>query len=115
MFATLTWLASNWRLVGIAALCIALPIGAWYVKGKFERAAEADQLETQLKTERKAHADSEAARVKISAELAAAEGKVRVEVRETIKRIPVLVPDKRDCDLSDEVTTQLNRLRGYEK
>lgn len=115
-------LIANWRIVGIAFLCIALPIAGWVIKGKFERAAEADALATQLEAsraqidaERKAHAESEAARIKISAELAVAEGQVHETVREVVRKVPVLVRDNRACDLSDELTSQLNKLRGYQE
>lgn len=86
----------------------------WKANGWRLEAARAGQLDAQLTAERTAHQQSEAARIKFSADLAAAEGKTRVEIREVIRKVPQIIHDNRVCDLSDETVSQLNHVRGYD-
>lgn len=108
----------RWGLAGLIA--VALLIAGWTVKAKFVRAAEADRLErlateinAKLTAEREAHRKSEDARVLLSAQIADFEEGTRIEVREIIKRVPVLVNNGADCALGPDVVRLLNRARGY--
>jgi hypothetical protein len=70
----ITWLASNWRFIGASIAVIAALWVAALVKGKFDRAADADRIEAQ------ASADVAAAKAKASAtqaELAAFKADVK--------------------------------------
>lgn len=87
---------------------------AWHVQDWRHRAAEADALEARLKAVIEAHAESEAARIKMAGDLAAAQGKVHTVIKEVIRRVPTLVRDDRVCDFSGELTGVLNRARGYD-
>jgi len=111
------WLSlalANWRWIGAGLLCVGLVAGGYYVKAKFVRAAEADALEQTLKAERTAHTQSEAARIRSAGNLAAQSDKVRVVIKEVIRRVPQLVHDDRACDFNGELTGVLNRARGYD-
>lgn len=110
----LTLALANWRWIGAGFLSVALFAGGIWIKGKIERAAEADRLLTQLTHEREAHANSEAARIKMAGDLAAAQGNIHTVIKEVIRRVPTLVRDDRVCDFSGELTGVLNRARGYD-
>lgn len=103
------------KLLFWMALAGGIAFAGWKVNGWRMDSARASQLETQLSAERTARLDSDKARLKLSLELAESETKVRTEIKETIKRVPVLIHDNRACDLSDETVSQLNRVRGYDK
>lgn len=87
---------------------------AWHVQDWRQRAAEADALEARLKAVIEAHAESEAARIKMAGDLAAAQGNIHTVIKEVIRRVPTLVRDDRVCDFSGELTGVLNRARGYD-
>lgn len=97
------------------ALVSGVALFGWKANGWRLEAVRAGQLDVQLAAERAAHQQSEAARIKLSADLATAEGEIHETVREVVRRVPVLVHDNRACDLGDETVTQLNHIRGYEK
>lgn len=97
------------------AIVSAIALFGWKANGWRLEAIRAGQLEAQLNAERLALQQSEALRVKVSADLAAAEQNVRVEVREVERKVPQLIHDDRACDLSDETVSQLNKIRGYDK
>jgi hypothetical protein len=47
----ISWLAANWRFVGAIVIVGAFAWGAALVKGKFDRAADADRIEAQAARE----------------------------------------------------------------
>ena len=103
------------KLLGAGAVVLALNFVGWKVADWYQASIKLAKVQAQLDAERKAHAQSEAARIKLSADLATEEGKTHETVREVIRIVPRLVRDDRACDLSDEVVTQLNHIRGYDK
>lgn len=113
-------LAGQWRLIGVGLLAVGLLWGGWVVKGKFDRAAEADGLEKLLdetnaayKAQVEATFKAEQARIKLSGELAAARAKREIVTKEVIRVIRKSVPDNRSCDIPINVLHQLNTARGY--
>ena len=86
----------------------------WTIESWREGTARAATLQTQLTAERKAHGESEAARLKLAADIAQASGIVHTQIKEVIKNVPRLVRDLRECDLSDELVGVLNRARADE-
>ena len=102
------------RLVFWAVLLVGGSWLGWNVESWREGAAQAVTLRAQLDGERAARAASEAARLKLAADLAGASAAVHTQIKESIKRVPVLVHDSRACDLSDELVGVLNRARGYD-
>ena len=86
----------------------------WTLESWREGAARAATLQTQLASERIARSESEAARLKLAADLVQASGIVHTQIKEVIKNVPRLVRDLRECDLSDELVGVLNRARADE-
>lgn len=104
--------------VRLAFWAVLLTGGAWLgwnVQSWRMDAAKLKTVQLQLDTERDQHAQSEAARINLASKLATEQGKIHEVVRESIRRVPVLVRDNRACDLDDETVSELNRARGYDK
>jgi uncharacterized protein (DUF3084 family) len=111
----------NWFQI-IAALVVVAGLGAlgWVVKGKFDRAAEADRLEIELsqtndrlKAQVEATRTAETARVAISVELAAERKKRESVTKEIVRYVRIQTPDDRRCDIPVDVLHKLNEARGY--
>lgn len=109
----IAFIANHWKLGLIAVAAIGLVLGGWKVNAWRARAIEADRLEVQLTAERKRTKKAEQDRILVSAQLAATEEETRIEVREVVKRVRVLVPDNRACDLDVDAVKALNKARGY--
>lgn len=112
----MTWLLRLWNNRGVVLLVASL-IGVgglcYFVKGRIDRAAEADDLERSLKTERTLRATAEAANAKTSAELAKHDEQVRTVIKVVVRDVPRLIPDNRVCDISPEALKRINCARGY--
>lgn len=118
----MAWLSAviaNWRWIGAALIAIALAWAGFWVKGKIDRAAEADRLERVLDETTAAFKESveavrkaEAARIRVSQELAEARAKRDVVVKEVVRVIRQAPSDPR-CDVSVEQLRLVNRARGY--
>lgn len=109
----------NWRWIAAAVLALGLAWAGWVVKGKFDRAAEADRLESVLADTEKAlkaqiaatvKADQE--RLRVSEELAAASVAREAIVKEVVRAIRQMPSDPR-CSVSVEQLRLLNKARGY--
>jgi hypothetical protein len=88
----ISWLAANWRFIGVLALMIAVGIGFAVVKGKFDRAADADRIEAQ------AAADVAAAKAKASATQAELDA-LKADVKKTDaarQAIDIIVKERED-------------------
>lgn len=102
------------RLTLWAVLLLGGAWRGWKVESWREGAARAVVLRAALDGERQARAQSEAARLKLAADLARGSAAVHTQIKEVIKHVPLLVHDLRECDLSDELVGVLNRARGYD-
>lgn len=117
------------KIIGSVVLVAAIGYGVWTIKGKFDRAAEADRLQTEvdmaqqeleianaaLDTERDLRQKADEDRVKISGELDAARRDRDKAIKRAVQAIKATVPDNRSCDIPVEVLQELNRARGYQE
>jgi hypothetical protein len=117
---TIAFIAKNWRLLLGAVLAIGLGIGGFWLKGVIAKAEKVDaltsvnkMLQTRHEFDTREQARIEGEKQKLSADLDAARKVVQVDVQTVIKKIPILVPDKRDCDISPATVKELNRAMGY--
>lgn len=85
----------------------------WNVESWREGAAKADNLETQLNTERTLHAKSEAARIKMAGERASSAGNIHAQIQEAKSRVQKRATVVGGCVIDDELAGVLNRARGY--
>lgn len=111
----------NWLQIS-AALLVVISLGwsGWIIKGKFDRAADADQLQieldaanSRLKASIEAVKKSDRARLRESAKLETALSQLDVKTKETIRYVVKKIPDNRACDLDAGTVGLLNDLRGY--
>lgn len=108
------------QLIAVAVVVIGLGALGWLVKGKFDRAAEADRLEIELadvnakwkaQIEKTAAADSD--RLAVSNELAKTRQQLEEESHEVTRNIVRTIRDERVCDIGIESLRLLNTARGY--
>jgi hypothetical protein len=109
-----------WRPIAALIAVAAVAFGGWYIKGRFDRAAEADRLERVLDETTRAYKAQVAAtfkadqeRLKVSKELAAASTAREAIVKEVVRAIRQMPSDPR-CSVPVDVVRRLNAARGYE-
>lgn len=115
----MSFLLANWKLFGAAIAVAALFWVGWIVKGKFERAADADRLESQvmdlnqrLREQVSETRAAEERRVAVSKQLAEAEATSAAKTKEVIRVVRQTVRDDRSCDVPVGVLRALNETRG---
>lgn len=115
----LTGLLANWKLLLYATVAMALAAGAFYVKGRFAKADQADRLSSINQILQKQHDFQQIQQRKLndenvllSAQIKAFEEKIGTDVQTVTKVIKVHVHDNRTCDVPVEVLKGLNQARG---
>lgn len=112
-------IASQWRW-GLMGLIVAgALIFGWTASGWRYKAAQAADLKILLRNEMQRRVAADAARlaadraaIAAQARLTEKEAEIGRRTKETIKRIVVHVPDRRDCDLGEPAVGMLNRARA---
>ena len=115
----MSFLLANWRLLFFIALAVGVAWVGAHIKGRFDRANDADRLETErdmavqnAELAAIAYKKADADRVLMSAQIADYQEQLRVDVGVVIKKIPVYIKDDRQCDVPVEVLKDLNRAMG---
>ena len=109
---------STWIIRGILVLCVAA--GTWWLQARISRSYEADELQKQLEmsramasVERAKNAEITAARQRLEVMLAQKEQLSQTSIKAAIKDALRHIPKSSDCDYDTDLTSVLNRARGY--
>lgn len=119
VFKTAGAVFSQWRW-GLLGLAVAgALIFGWQANGWRYKAAQAADLKILLRNEMQRRVAADAARLAADRAAIAAqkrltekEAEIGRRTKETIRRIVVHVPDRRDCDLGEPAVGMLNRARA---
>lgn len=103
----------NWKWGAAGLVVAAALIFAWQANEWKHRAAQAAVVERQLAAEIAARKRADEARTLAEAQLEQMVGETRVEIREIVKRVPVVVNNSRECDLGLDALRLLNEARGH--
>lgn len=110
---------SGWKSVGYFLAVLALGGSLWWVKGKIDRAYQADQLETDLKNakldiiEIQTRASiAETDKLKLIALLQSGQDNVTISIEKAISRVKGLVRSDPACKLGPDVIRLLNGARA---
>lgn len=103
----------NWKWGAAGLVFAAALIFAWQANEWKHRAAQAAVVERQLAAEIAARKRADEARTLAEAQLEQMVGETRVEIREIIKRVPVVVNNSRECDFGLDALRLLNEARGH--
>ena len=110
----MTALLANWRFGAYGLAVAGLLILGWTANGWRLKAQERDKLQAAYEAQIERTKVAEDARVRLSAQLSDMEGQTRLEIREIIKRVPVVVNNGPECALGVDAVRLLNRARGYD-
>lgn len=109
----LTAILSQWRAGLYGLLAAGLLIAGWQANAWRTEAREADTLRKTIAATERARKAADEARALAEAQLMDMQESVRVEVREVIKRVPIVVNNSRECDLGLDALRLLNSARGH--
>jgi len=112
-------LAGQWRAIAAGLALIAAVWLGFYVKGKFERAAQADLLEKRnvelnerWRAQVRATAAADRARLAVSEKLAAAEAALKTKTKGVVTYVTKTVTRDPACAIAVDVLSKLNETRG---
>lgn len=107
-------LLSQWRAAIYGLAAAGLIIAGWTANGWRTEAREARMLKSEAAAERAARRASDEARAIAEAQLLDMQESVQIEVREVVKRVPVVVNNSPDCALGLDALRLLNQARGHD-
>lgn len=115
----MTFLLANWRLFFFIGLAVGFAWTGALIKGKFDRAAEADRIEAERDMAMQnaelaalAYKKADHDRILMSAQIADYQEQLRADVGAAVKTVRVMIKDARACDLSIETVKTINAARG---